>query len=54
MHKFTDSQLIGLTSSLLLDYLKNMDKYYVKIDDITVEDIRIYCRDWIRENLKDE
>ena len=51
--EFNEKQLLNLTFTLILDYFRYIRRFELKDEDISVYDVRNYCRAWIKENLKE-
>ena len=53
----SEQKLLKLTSCLMTDYLRTLCGVYNEtreLDDITLAEIRDYCREWIKQNMRDE
>lgn len=48
-----ENKLVRLTSTLLLDYLKWLMQNDVNFRDESVANIRYYCNQWIKENVRE-
>ena len=51
--QITESKLLQLTSSLLLDFLCWNHKNEIDMNFLTVADLRNHCREWIKQNVKE-
>ena len=46
-------KLLKLTSTLLIDFLKAHLEVGSSLDSMTVADIHNYCREWIKQNVRE-
>lgn len=52
--EINEKSLLKLTSTLIIDYHQWRHRIGLNDNEVSIADIRNYCREWIKENLKDD